>query len=89
MLAVYRSFFVYGGCRIFAWFIWARLLNPLRGTQKLDWSWHGPSWVNRVSFPAHDVATWFTNTAKGVTGVAVVLIVGWHLVAKRLWVKAA
>ena len=88
MLAAYRAFFVYGGCRIFAWFIWARLLNPLRGTQKLDWSWHGPSWVKRVEFHAHDWGVFFTNTARGVAGIAVVLFLGWHFLAKRLWAKA-
>lgn len=88
MLALYRSFFVYGGCRIFAWFIWARLLNPLRGIEKLDWSWHGPGWVNRVSFPAHDWGAFFANTARGIGGFVLVLFLVWHLVVRKLWAKA-
>ena len=88
MLALYRGFFVYGGCRIFAWFLWARLLNPERGVQKLDWSWHGPGWVNRVSFPAHDWGVFFTNTARGVAGTALVLFVVWHVLVRKQWAKA-
>ena len=41
VLAMYRAYFVYGGCRIFAWFAWARL----RRHAPLDWSWGGPFWV--------------------------------------------
>ena len=88
MLALYRGFFIYGGCRIVAWFLWARLLNPQRGVQKLDWSWHGPGWVNRVSFPAHDWGVFFANTARGVAGFALMLFVVRHVFVRRLWAKA-
>jgi hypothetical protein len=88
MLAVYRAYFVYGACRIFAWFGWARFLNPQRGKQGLDWSWGGPYWVQKVSFPARDWGVWFTNTARGAALMSVALYVIWRLIGRRLWAQA-
>ena len=88
MVAVYRAYFIYGACRIFAWFIWARFLNPERGTQYLDWSWGGPGWVEKVSFPAKDWGNWFLNTGKGVVGLTLLLLLIWRLVGQPLWARA-
>lgn len=88
MLAAYRAFFVYGACRIFAWFLWARLLNPDRGKEYLDWSWGGPGWVNKVSFPAHDWGVFFANTGRGIVGFALALWLIWRFVGRRLWARA-
>lgn len=88
MVAAYRAFFVYGACRIFAWFLWARLLNPDRGKEYLDWSWGGPGWVQKVSFPAPDWGVWFANTARGVVGLSLALWLVWHFVGRRLWGRA-
>lgn len=88
MLATYRAFFFYGGCRIFAWFIWARLFNPLRGKQKLDWSWRGPHWVDSVSFPARNWGNLFQNTALGITGMALLFVASWFLFVRHLWARA-
>ncbi|MEY2476581.1 MAG: hypothetical protein QOG87_1896 [Actinomycetota bacterium] len=83
MLVVYRAYFIYGACRIFAWFIWARLDGA-----PLDWSWGGPYWVEKVSFPAEDWGNWFTQTGRGVVGLALALAAIWWLVGRRLWEQA-
>lgn len=44
MLALYRAYFVYGACRIVAWFTWARLIDHA----PVDLSWGGPDWVTRA-----------------------------------------
>jgi membrane-bound metal-dependent hydrolase YbcI (DUF457 family) len=88
MLACYRAFFFYGACRIFAWFAWARLFNPERGTQRLDWSWSGPDWVESVAFPARDWGVFAANTARGVVGLAIVFSLCWFAFVRRLWARA-
>lgn len=40
-LALYRSFFFYGVCRVFAWTIWVHLVMR----SPWDLSWGGPYWV--------------------------------------------
>jgi membrane-bound metal-dependent hydrolase YbcI (DUF457 family) len=87
--AIYRAFFVYGACRIAAWFLWARLLNPERGEQVLDLSWGGPSWVEPISFPASDLAVLARTTAVGLAGVAGALALLWWAAGRRLWRRAA
>ncbi len=89
MLAAYRAFFFYGGCRIFGWFIWARLFNPERGTQKMDLTWKGPRWVERVSSDVHDWSVFFLNTGKGIVGLTLVLYLGWRFLVKGLFERAA
>lgn len=90
MLALYRAYFVYGGCRIFGWFIWARLINPERGTQTLDWSWGGPDWVDKApDFQTADTwAGFIGQTAFGIAGVSVSMWLIWRLVGRRLWDRA-
>jgi len=85
MVAVYRAYFVYGGCRIFAWFLWARLIDHA----PLDWSWGGPYWVQKVSFPAANWGVWFENTGRGLAGMAAALALLWIFVGRRLWEQAA
>ena len=89
LVAMYRAWFVYGACRIFAWFGWARLLNPQRGTQKLDWSWGGPGWVEAVSFPARNWGQFTVSTAWGIVALTGALFVLWRLAGRRLWWRAA
>lgn len=90
MLALYRSYFVYGGCRIFAWFIWARTLNPKRAIQTLDWSWGGPNWVEKApKFQSAD--TWggfFTQTTIGIAGLTVSVWLLWLVLGRPLWARA-
>lgn len=89
MLAAYRAFFFYGACRIFGWFLWARLLNRRRGKEYLDLSWGGPGWVQQVSFPAANWGVWLANTARGVVGFSLALWLIWHFLGRRLWARAA
>lgn len=88
VVAMYRAWFVYGTCRIFAWFGWARLLNPDRDVQEIDWSWGGPGWVEAVSFPAQSWGQFLASTAFGLAGVAASLALIWRLVGGRLWYRA-
>jgi membrane-bound metal-dependent hydrolase YbcI (DUF457 family) len=89
MVAAYRAWFVYGACRIFAWFAWARLLNPNRGKEVLDLTWGGPDWVDKVSYPFPGWGTFLLHTAIGVVGWTVTVVVGWRLFGRRLWDRAA
>jgi membrane-bound metal-dependent hydrolase YbcI (DUF457 family) len=89
-VVLYRAFFIYGACRIFAWFGWARLLNPRRGVETLDWSWGGPGWVDKA--PRFERTTswteWLTLTTKGAVLFALAVTLVWQLVGRRLWVRA-
>jgi membrane-bound metal-dependent hydrolase YbcI (DUF457 family) len=67
---IFRAYVVYGACRIAGWFLWARLVNPDRGVQVLDWSWGGPSWVE----PAPPTAG--ASTPLGVLGVTLIGVIG-------------
>jgi membrane-bound metal-dependent hydrolase YbcI (DUF457 family) len=87
--ALYRAFFVYGACRIVAWSIWARFLNPQRGTQVVDLSWGGPFWVEAASFPAESWAALLHTTIVGAAGLAVAVALLWWLIGRRLWARAA
>ncbi len=89
LVAMYRAWFVYGACRIFAWFGWARFLNPERGTQTLDWSWGGPRWVEAVSFPARSWGQFAASTLWGIAALAAALFVLWRLVGQRFWSRAS
>lgn len=88
MVAMYRAWFVYGACRIFAWFGWSRFLNPNRGTQTLDWTWGGPRWVEAVSFPARSWEQFFVSTGWGLVALTAALFGVWRLVGRRLWLRA-
>jgi membrane-bound metal-dependent hydrolase YbcI (DUF457 family) len=94
MLAVYRSYFVYGGCRIFAWFGWARWLNPRRGLQVLDWQWGGPEWAwptirGPISAGAPSWGDFILVSARAALLWAIAVAILWQLVIKRLYLRAA
>jgi membrane-bound metal-dependent hydrolase YbcI (DUF457 family) len=86
--ALYRAFFVYGACRIVAWMLRARVLNPARGEQPFDLSWGGPSWVDAARFPAESWADFARSMAVGVAGLSVTLVLVWQLFGRRLWLRA-
>ncbi len=73
LLAMYRSYFFYGGGRIFAWFIWARLVKHA----PLDLSWGGPYWVTKA--PGQD-ESWVAAARNTVIGIAGFALVGYLLV---------
>ncbi|HMK12694.1 MAG TPA: metal-dependent hydrolase [Acidimicrobiales bacterium] len=89
LVAAYRAFFIYGACRVAAWFGWARLLNPLRGTDVFDPSWDGPRWVARVTAHAATTAIFWANTGRGLAlWLISMAAVGWFVV-RPLWNRAA
>jgi len=81
LLAMYRAFFLYGGCRIFAWFTWSRTVRHA----PLDWSWGGPFWVDKVVLPHEGRGTFLWNTGRGVALFALSLYALWMVVGRRLW----
>ncbi|MGI8698285.1 MAG: metal-dependent hydrolase [Mycobacteriales bacterium] len=83
MLALYRSYFLYGGCRIFAWFIWSRL--SVRAP--LDLSWGGPYFVTPVSLAPETWAGLLQHSVVGVGGLALLLYLGWRLLGAQLWAR--
>ena len=85
LLALYRSYFYYGACRIFAWFFWARWIRKA----PLDLSWGGPYWVNKAPSYHFTVAGLVANTAIGLVGLVVSCALIWHFVAKKWWDRAA
>lgn len=84
MVALYRSYFIYGGARIFAWFIWARTIDKA----PLDLSWGGPYWVHKYTHRPTPVLQFLTNTVVGAVGFSLMLYVGWLLIGRRLWRRA-
>ena len=57
LLAIYRSVFFYGVCRMIAWTTWAHVVaEPVINGVKhhgypFDLSWTGPWWVQHVTLP--------------------------------------
>lgn len=88
LVAIYRAWFIYGAVRVVAWFLWARLLNPRRDVETIDFSWGGPAWVDKVAFPAADWGDFLVATAVGVAGLAVTMFVLWRLIGRSLWNRA-
>lgn len=79
--AVFRAYIVYGAARVVSWFLWARLLNPARGTEIFDLSWTGPDWVQAP--PRFQVASTWSEfaaaTIVGIAGTAVTGYVAWRI----------
>ena len=84
VLALYRAYFVYGGARIFAWFIWARVTRHA----PLDWHWGGPYWVQKATTHYGTAAGATERTAQGALGLVVTCLILWVLVGRRLWQRA-
>ncbi len=82
--AVFRAYVVYGAARLVGWFLWARLLNPKRGTETMDLSWTGPGWVQAP--PRFQVAaTWggfAVATIIGLTGTALTAYLAWQAMSR-------
>jgi hypothetical protein len=84
LLAMYRAYFIYGGSRIFAWFIWARVVDHAA----LDWSWGGPYWVDKATTHYGTLDGLALRTLIGVGGLAASCAVAWLLFGRRLWRRA-
>lgn len=89
LTALYRAWFVYAGCRIVGWSLWARLLNPDRGSMGVDLTWGGPHWVTGAPDPAA-VRSWafVTDSVRGAVLLALVAWLGWRMIGRRLWARA-
>jgi membrane-bound metal-dependent hydrolase YbcI (DUF457 family) len=81
MLALYRSYFFYGACRIFAWFIWARVVERA----PLDLSWGGPFWVVKAPGQDEGWAAALQNTAIGLVGFAAFGYLVYRYAYRPLW----
>jgi membrane-bound metal-dependent hydrolase YbcI (DUF457 family) len=84
LLALYRCYFVYGACRIFSWFLWARI----RAHAPMDYSWGGPYWVEKVSSHYGPWQEVLLNTIVGAAGLTLTSYVLWRLVGRRWWNRA-
>ena len=84
LLALYRCYFFYGACRIFAWFGWARWIKPV----PLDLAWGGPYWVNKAPSYHFTAVGFAANTIIGVVGLTVTMIVLWRYLGRRWWDRA-
>jgi len=84
MLAMYRAYFCYGACRIWAWFIWARWIKP----RPLDISWGGPFWVNKAPGYHFNVFSFVGNTVIGLVGLCATLLALWYFAGRRWWSRA-
>jgi hypothetical protein len=81
LVALYRGLLFYGGCRIFAWTLYART----QAKTPWDVSWGGPYYVDQIDLTP---GTWweqFTSVMIGAVLMTVFLIVCWKLFLKRLW----
>jgi hypothetical protein len=83
LLAIYRSVFFYGVCRMIAWSTWAHLVaEPVINGVKhhgypMDLSWNGPWWVTHVTLP-HVTPLIVLPSALALLGFV-------YLVANTLW----
>jgi hypothetical protein len=83
LLALYRSIFFYGVCRMIAWSSWAHLVaRPVvdgveRFGYPFDLRWTGPYWIDALSL--HHVNPWLAYPA------AVPLLLGVYFVVAKLW----
>jgi membrane-bound metal-dependent hydrolase YbcI (DUF457 family) len=84
LLAMYRAYFIYGSCRIVAWFIWARFIEKA----PMDLSWGGPYWVESVSTTYPNIGTLLLNSTIGILGLGICLALLWGLIGRRLWARA-
>jgi hypothetical protein len=83
LLALYRSIFFYGVCRLIAWTTWAHVVaSPVingvkRSSYPWDLSWNGPDWVQHVTLPHVSPLV--------VLPVTLALLGGVYFVASVLW----
>jgi membrane-bound metal-dependent hydrolase YbcI (DUF457 family) len=84
MLALYRAYFLYGATRIFAWFIWARA----RTDAPIDWSWGGPSFVEKATVPDQTWQDVVWNTGRGLVLATITGYLMWRFLIRPLWERA-
>ncbi|HMJ74769.1 MAG TPA: metal-dependent hydrolase [Iamia sp.] len=84
MLALYRAYFCYGLTRIIAWTGIARL----RSKAPIDWTWGGPSFVEKAPSSWPGWGDFLLNSLRGAVLFALAGYVVWRLIGRRLWERA-
>jgi hypothetical protein len=81
LLALYRGLLFYGGCRIVAWTLYARVVV------KAPWdpSWGGPDYIEHVDLSTSSWGEAARSVALGALLFVVVLFVAWKAFIRRLW----
>jgi membrane-bound metal-dependent hydrolase YbcI (DUF457 family) len=85
MLLLYRGYFFYGACRIFAWTIWAHAVDHA----PWDLTWGGPSFVQAADLSRQPWSEYLLNTLRGAVLMALALWLLWRFLGRRLWARAA
>lgn len=86
MLAMYRAYFCYGVTRVVAWTGIARIKSDPR--PPIDWSWGGPSFVEKAPSSWPGWGDFLLNTARGAALLALAAYLIWRFVGRRLWDRA-
>jgi len=87
LLAIYRSVFFYGVCRMIAWSAWAHIVarpvinGVVHHGYPYDLSWNGPWWVKHVTLP---------HVTPLIVLPAALMLLGFvYLVANTIWDRMA
>jgi membrane-bound metal-dependent hydrolase YbcI (DUF457 family) len=80
LVTLYRSWFLYGACRLVAWTAWAHLVEH----HEWDLSWGGPAWITKADLSnPQPMATVLVLVA---SAALVVVVTGWLVRSPdRLW----
>ena len=88
LLAIYRSVFFYGVCRMIAWSTWAHVVarpvigGVVRRGYPFDFSWTGRWWVDRVELPSVPPLVVLPVTLALLAGVYLVAYVCWEAMGR-------
>ena len=81
LLALYRGWLFYGGCRIVGWTVVARV----RARSPVDYSWGGPHYIRRIDLSPGGWWDAARSATIGAALLALTLYAGWRLVVRRHW----
>lgn len=84
MLLLYRGYFFYGACRIFAWTIWAHVVDD----SPWDLTWGGPDFVEAADLSRQPWSELLLNSVRGLALSALAGWLLWHYLGRRLWARA-
>jgi len=85
LVAIYRGWLFYGGCRIVAWTLFARF----RTDYSWDPSWGGPWYIERVDIYAGTFWEGVWSVTIGAVLTAIALVVCWKLLLRRWWQRGS
>jgi hypothetical protein len=81
LLAIYRGWLFYAGCRITAWTLYARFVDRAAW----DPSWGGPHYIDHVDLSPSPFWAALRSASIGAVFTALTMYAIWRLYAKRLW----